>query len=127
MGRDGAGSDGGLQAYVQGGADAHGGQGAFLAAGGATGAGGHGKASIHTDNSTGNAADVLTADGAGNAIWHPIPRWEPLVIGTGRMPIPFTVPAAATAEDVANAINALLAAPQLVYADGDVVMVEMYP
>jgi hypothetical protein len=53
-------------------------------------------------------------------------HWEPLVIGSGPMPTAFPDPASATAEDVATAINALLAAPQLVYADGDVVMVEVF-
>lgn len=57
----------------------------------------------------------------------PLGRYEPLTIGSGPMPAPFADPVSATPQEVAEAINMILAAPQLVFSGGNVVMVEMLP
>jgi hypothetical protein len=70
-GATGTGADPGEFLVLYAGNDSHSGQPAGIVFAPGDGSGGHGKVQIATDNSGGNAADVLTADGAGNATWQP--------------------------------------------------------
>jgi hypothetical protein len=84
----GSGANPGTPAFLLGGFDANGGNGAAVTANGADGSGGHGKLQLESSNSLGAAGEVLTSDGT-YATWQTafaallagLPTVDPAVAG----------------------------------------------